>query len=226
MTKVKTLGAVVNRTRAAGCPEVEGVTIAAYAMNSSSQTVSSGLWRWLQGTGLERFELARAADDWIFRGTILTLAAHAAAEAKYEIVCDHSFRTMRANVSVRDATGERTLQIATENGRWYENSRENKTVIGAVDIDLGWSPSTNTLPIKRLKLAIGQTSGEFIAAWVRFPDLILQPLPQQYVRLADRQYRYSSHSGAFVANLLVDNDDLVLDYEGFWQRVEAGKGAG
>jgi uncharacterized protein len=188
-------------------------------MNSSSQTVSSGLWRWLQGTGLERFELARVADDWIFRGTILTLAADAAAEARYEIVCDRSFRTRQANVSVCDVTGERTLQIATENGRWYENGRENKTVIGAVDIDLGWSPSTNTLPIKRLKLAIGQTSGEFIAAWVRFPDLTLQPLPQEYVRLADRQYQYSSRSGAFIAKLLVDDHDLVLDYEGYWQRV-------
>jgi hypothetical protein len=191
-------------------------------MNPSSQIVSSGLWRWLQGTGLERFELARAADDWIFRGTILTLAADAAAEAKYEIVCDCSFRTRRANVSVRDATGEHTLQIATENGRWYENGRENKTVIDALDIDLGWSPSTNTLPIRRLNLEIGQTSGEFMAAWVRFPDLTLQPLPQEYVRLADRQYRYSSRSGAFVANLLVDDDDLVIDYERFWQRVTNG----
>jgi len=198
------------------------VTIAVSAMNPSSQIVSSGLWRWLQGTGLERFELARAADDWIFRGTILTLAADAAAEAKYEIVCDCSFRTRRANVSVRDATGEHTLQIATENGRWYENGRENKTVIDALDIDLGWSPSTNTLPIRRLKLEIGQTSGEFMAAWVRFPDLTLQPLPQEYVRLADRQYRYSSRSGAFVANLLVDDDDLVIDYERFWQRVTNG----
>ena len=201
---------------------VNGVTIAAYAMKSGSQIVSSGLWRWLQGTGLERFELARASDDWIFRGTILTLAADAAAEAKYEIVCDRSFRTREANVSVRDATGERTLQIATEKGRWYENGRENKTVVGALDIDLGWSPSTNTLPIRRLKLEIGQTSGEFMAAWVRFPDLTLQPLPQEYVRLADRQYRYSSRSGAFVANLLVDDDDLVLDYERFWQRVTNG----
>src|ERR1041384_6499291 len=201
---------------------VNGVTIAAYAMKSGSQIVSSGLWRWLQGTGLERFELARASDDWIFRGTILTLAADAAAEAKYEIVCDRSFRTREANVSVRDATGERTLQIATEKGRWYENGRENKTVVGALDIDLGWSPSTNTLPIRRLKLEIGQTSGEFMAAWVRFPDLTLQPLPQEYVRLTDRQYRYSSRSGAFVANLLVDDDDLVLDYERFWQRVTNG----
>lgn len=192
-------------------------------MDSSRQTVSSGLWRWLQGTGLERFELLRAADDWIFRGTILTLATGTAAEARYEIVCDRSFRTRQANVSVLDATGEHTLRIATENGQWRENGRENKTVNGALDIDLGWSPSTNTLPIKRLKLEIGQTSGEFMAAWVRFPDLTLQPLPQEYVRLADRQYCYSSRSGAFVANLLVDDDDLVLDYEGFWQRMRDSK---
>ncbi|MGZ4890548.1 MAG: putative glycolipid-binding domain-containing protein [Candidatus Angelobacter sp.] len=192
-------------------------------MNSRSQTVSSGLWQWLQGTGLERFEFVRSSDDWIFRGTILTLAGDAAAEAKYEIVCDRSFRTRRANVSVRDAAGERTLQIATESGRWYENGRENQTVKGAVDIDLGWSPSTNTLPIRRLGLKIGDASGEFIAAWVRFPELTLQPLPQEYLRLAARHYRYSSRSGAFVVNLLVDDDDLMLDYEGFWQRLRSNK---
>ena len=151
------------------------------------------------------------------------MAGNSAAEAKYEIVCDRSFRTRRANVSVRDATGERTLQIATESGRWYENGRENRTVAGALDIDLGWSPSTNTLPIKRLQLEIGQTSGEFMAAWVRFPELTLQPLSQEYVRLAERQYRYSSRGGAFTANLLVDDEDLVLDYEGFWQRVRNNK---
>ena len=102
---------------------------------------------------------------------------------RYEIACDRSFHTKQANVSVRDSTGERSLQIEAQNGRWFENGRENQTVKGAVDIDLGWSPSTNTLPIKRLKLEIGQTSGEFIAAWVRFPELTLQPLPQEYLRL-------------------------------------------
>jgi hypothetical protein len=187
-------------------------------MLSSTHMVCDGLWRWLQGTGLERFEFLRAGDEWTFRGTILTLAHDAVAEARYEITCDRSFCTKAANISVRDATGERALQIATENGRWYENGRQNLTVNGAIDIDLGWSPSTNTLPIKRLKLEIGQSSGEFVAAWVRFPELTLQPLRQEYVRLGDRKYRYSSRGGAFVAELLVDDHDLVLDYEGFWQR--------
>jgi uncharacterized protein len=187
-------------------------------MDSSPQSVVTGLWRWLQGTGLERFEFLRTADEWIFRGTILTLVHDAATEARYEITCDHSFRTKAANISARDGVGERTLKIAAESGRWYENGIENQTVAGAIDIDLGWSPSTNTLPIKRLGLKIGQTSGEFNATWVRFPELTLQPLPQEYLRLGDRKYRYSSRGGAFVAELLVDEDDLVLGYEGFWQR--------
>lgn len=225
MTKVKTLVAVVNRSSASGCPRVGGVTIAEYTVNSSPQTVSSGLWRWLQGTGLERFELVRRADDWIFRGTILTLAADAATEARYEIICDRSFRTKTASISLRDPNGERRLKIAAQNGHWFENGRENEAVNGALDIDLGWSPSTNTLPIRRLGLEIGQSSGEFTAAWVRFPELTLQPLPQEYFRLEDRKYRYSSRGGAFVANILVDDNDLTLNYEGFWQRVDPGKTA-
>ena len=190
-------------------------------MNSSFQIISSGLWRWLQVTGLERFDLVRAAEGWIFRGTILTLADDTAAEARYEIFCDHSFRTRSANISLVDSNGERNLKIETQNGRWFENGRENKTVGGALDIDLGWSPSTNTLPIRRLKLEIGESSGEFVAAWVRFPELSLQPLPQEYLRLANRQYRYSSREGAFVASLTVDDDGLIMDYEGFWLRVNS-----
>ncbi|HEV8494347.1 MAG TPA: putative glycolipid-binding domain-containing protein [Candidatus Angelobacter sp.] len=217
-SKVMTLPPVVNRSGALWPKKHEGVTIAMSLMDSAPKLIASGLWRWLQGTGLERFEFLRTSDEWLFRGTIIALAGDAAVEAGYEIRCDHLFRTKTANISVRDSAGERKLQTAAQDGRWFENGVENQTVRGALDIDLGWSPSTNTLPIRRLGLEIGQASGEIIAAWVRFPELTLQPLPQQYLRLGDRKYRYSSRGGAFVAELLVDEHDLVLDYEGFWQR--------
>ncbi|HEU4416520.1 MAG TPA: putative glycolipid-binding domain-containing protein, partial [Candidatus Angelobacter sp.] len=60
-------------------------------------------------------------------------------------------------------------------------------------------------------------------AWVRFPELTLQPLPQEYLRVSDRQYRYSSRNGAFTAGLTVDEVGLVMDYEGFWRRVDERK---
>ena len=188
-------------------------------MSLNAQPVCAGLWRWLQGAGLERFEFERSAQGWVLRGTILVQADSGAAEARYEISCDRSFRTRHAHVSLHDAAGDRELLISVENGLWRQNGRESPSVRGALDIDLGWSPSTNTLPIRRLELETGQSSGEIVAAWVRFPELALEPLPQEYLRVAERVYRYSSRGGAFTAELTVDDDGLVVDYEGLWQRV-------
>jgi len=190
-------------------------------MSMDSEIISTGFWRWLQGAGLERFELMRASDAWIFRGTILAQVAEGAFEARYELVCDKTFLTRRAQIHVRGPAGERTLAISAENGRWHANGSETASVRGALDIDLGWSPSTNTLPIRRIGLQVGRSSGEFTAAWVRFPGLTLEPLSQEYVRLSQRLYRYSSRGGAFTAQLHVDDQGLVVDYQGFWQRVRA-----
>lgn len=188
-------------------------------MKPDERIINCGMWKWLQRSGLERFEFLQSPGRWIFRGSILTLA-DSAAEAKYEISCDRQFRTQHVQAAVRDGRGERKLEIASENGRWYQNGSEVEAVRGAVDIDLGWSPSTNTLPIRRLGLSVGQSSGEFTAAWVRFPDLVLEPLSQEYSRLQDRLYQYSSRGGAFKARLQVDEHALVSDYEGIWRRLE------
>jgi len=168
---------------------------------------------------LERFELMQKADGWLLRGTILALEKQGPAQADYEILCDAAWHTRRADVSLRDTTGERSLRLTVEDGRWSENGHERETVRGCIDIDLGWSPSTNTLPIRRLRLAVGQKSGVITAAWVRFPELTLEPLPQEYERLAERRYRYSSRGGAFTAELEIDEDGLVVDYERIWRRV-------
>ena len=184
----------------------------------AGKIVASGFWRWLVGTGLERFELMHAGEEWVLQGTILAMPS-SAAEARYEIICDAQFRTQRVQIVLRDFGGERRLELSAENGRWYANGQEAASVRGAIDVDLGWSPSTNTLPICRLGLEVGQSSGEFTAAWVRFPELVLEPLPQEYRRLGEREYLYVSRGGAFQARLLVDDYGLVIDYEGFWQRV-------
>lgn len=187
-------------------------------MNGNQKLMASGLWRWLQGTGLERFEFLHSGEEWIFRGTVLTQAGNAAAEARYQVICDAGFRTRDVQVSLRSEGPERMLHIEASDGRWLVNGIENPAVRGAIDIDLGWSPSTNTLPIRRLALKVGQSSGEMVAAWVRFPELTLEPLPQEYFRTAEQKYRYSSRSGGFNAELLVDEHGLVMEYEGFWRR--------
>ena len=87
-------------------------------------------------------------------------------------------------------------------------------------MDLGIGASTNTLPMRRLSLPVGGAT-EVHAAWVRFPDLELERLPQRYTRLADRRYRYESLDSGFTAELDVDDLGLVVLYPGWCERVAA-----
>jgi len=173
----------------------------------------------VQGAGLERFELVGQEKLWVLKGTILHLHDSSPVEARYLIECDLGWRTANARIEVHDHHQERTLQIKTEGGHWTANGDPQPQLDGCIDIDLEWSPSTNTLPIRRLNLENGASSGPLVAAWIRFPDLALEPLAQEYQRVADRTYRYASHGGTFTAELLVDEHGLVEEYKGFWQQV-------
>ena len=163
-----------------------------HAKLSPPQLIDVALWRNLERPGLERFELFQTRNGWLLRGTILTDTDNGPAETAYKIVCDSNWLTREADISLRQRSEDRHLPIAAQTGTWYEDKNENKTVAGAIDIDLAWTPSTNTLPIRRLKLAIGESSGPVTAAWINFPDLRLQPLPQQYKRLAQDRCLYTS----------------------------------
>jgi hypothetical protein len=182
--------------------------------------IASGLWRRVEASGLERFELLNDGGAWHLRGTILLRHEGRDFEARYEVRCDEAWRTRGCDVTLREGGGERHLRLAAGEGRW---TRDGGTAVpgveGALDVDLGWTPSTNTLPIRRLRLPAGAHSGPLVAAWIRFPELSVEPLAQDYVRLDERRYRYSSAGGAFTAELDVDEDGLVTRYDRFWERV-------
>src|SRR5207248_5915167 len=116
-------------------------------------------WERLTVPGLESFSLLPVTAGWSLSGTIVTLHEGIAADSRYEIYCDHSWRTQRAVIEIRFKGTTRTLGIAAGNGHWAVDNREVRELEGCVDIDLGWSPSTNLLPIRRLNLAVGGDSG-------------------------------------------------------------------
>lgn len=119
-------------------------------------------------------------------------------------------------VHVRDLRGFEawTLALARDaKGSWTVDGVRAPSLKGCTDVDLGCSPSPNTLPIRRLRLAIG-ASHTIQAALVRFPELAVVKAAQTYTRLDEFTYRHAS--GIFEAELTVD-EDLVTAYA-VWQR--------
>jgi hypothetical protein len=113
---------------------------------------------------------------------------------------------------------DRLIDFTTDGtGRWVLHGESRPDLHGCVDVDLGFSPSTNTLPIRRLDLAVGE-SDALRVAWVEWPSLMVHAAEQRYERLSANRYRF--RSGEFSAVLVVGPEGLVRDYEGLWVAVE------
>jgi uncharacterized protein len=192
------------------------------------------LWRSLQEEGLDHCSLwrypASGLDQpgWALRGTAVAAYDAVPTEIRYRVVCDDRWLTRTVRVGVLHAGQKRSLRLETAgDGRWLCDGEEVAAYRGCVDVDLGIGASTNTLPIRRLGLSVGQAA-EIVAAWVRFPDLELTPLPQRYTRLAEDRYRYESLDSGFSADLVVDDQGLVVRYPQWCERIavfDPGPGA-
>jgi hypothetical protein len=143
-------------------------------------------------------------------GTVLGSEAGAPVRIEYRVLTDGAGLTTAAHV--RDLRGfeQRTLTLERDaKGNWTVDGAKVRALKGATDVDLGCSPSTNTLPIRRLRIGVG-ASKTIKAAWVRFPELTVVKAEQTYTRLDEFTYRYAS--GDFEAELTVDDEDLVAAY--------------
>jgi hypothetical protein len=143
-------------------------------------------------------------------GTVLGSEDGAPVRIEYRVLTDGAGLTTAAHV--RDLRGfeQRTLTLERDaKGNWTVDGTKVRGLKGATDVDLGCSPSTNTLPIRRLRIGVG-ASKTIKAAWVRFPELTVVKADQTYTRIDEFTYRYAS--GDFEAELTVDDEDLVAAY--------------
>jgi uncharacterized protein len=96
---------------------------------------------------------------------------------------------------------------------------------GARDVDLGLSPLTNLMPLRRAGLHEGPGATDLLAAWISVPDLGLHASRQRYEHVRGgangavvRYLDAGAHAG-FTSELEVDGDGLVRVYPGLAQRV-------
>lgn len=119
------------------------------------------MWSNLGIDGIDRCELRRTTEGYLLKGALLGLLpdGRRPIEARYEIHCDEHWRTHRALIEQTIARDRRSLRLSSESlGRWHGDGRELPELSGCIDIDLGLTPATNTIPIRRLSFGIATPS--------------------------------------------------------------------
>jgi len=181
-------------------------------------------WRRLDRPGHEAARLVFHAPFWQLTGTAVFADAGAPCRVEYQITCDPEWRTLAGQLSGWIGARRMVCGISADaRRRWRLDGRECPAVQGCVDLDLSFSPATNLLAIRRLGLASGNEAA-VRAAWLRFPELRLEPLEQRYRCLDAERYRYESGSAddVFRTELRVAPSGFVVEYPGRWARESCG----
>jgi uncharacterized protein len=154
----------------------------------------------------------------------------------YRLETAAGFVTSRLEVQSSGEGWERSLELTRDRGGWRvsrfsagevdlpEPRGDPASFSDALDCDLGLSPLTNLLPLRRLDLlSSGGAAVEITTAWVSVPDLTVQADGQRYSLVSSdpdqHVVRYEATDGAFAADITVDRDGLVLDYPGIGRRL-------
>lgn len=97
-------------------------------------------------------------------------------------------------------------------GRWTDAEEKHIPELdGCFDVDIQWSPLTNSLPVNRIRLQQGEPQ-EIRVAYISLPDLALTVVSQSYERIGDSSVQYASEMSSRAHTIDIDEDGIVTNY--------------
>jgi len=179
--------------------------------------LSTVLWERLDGFGTELCRLETTGAGYRLSGVLLSRDHGRPVEIRYDVTADGGWRTLGARVAVdgpRDST-EVTID-ADGAGAWRLDGHPVALEQPCLDLDLSFTPATNTLALRRLNPEAGQRLPTR-ALLVSVPSFRARAAEQSYERIDATTYRYVSRYAN--RRLVVDANGLVLDYELGWRKL-------
>jgi uncharacterized protein len=173
----------------------------------SEQTIVERTWTSEILRSREEFTLASTDTGYRLAGAVRIVRDETPVEIAYQVDCAPDWTTGAAMVEIPALSVD--LRLRVDAGSWTVDGEPRPDLDGCIDVDLGWTPATNTLPIRRLGTAADEPQ-TIRVAWLRWPELVILPSDQTYTRRSDRLWAYAS--GEFTAELEVDEHGVVVDY--------------
>lgn len=134
-----------------------------------------------------------------------------------DALCDGDWKPRSSSIEVILPMQVRTIELRSDHvGDWEVNGESASHLNGCSDIDLGQTPATNTVPLRRLDLEVGDTTS-IVAAWVDPPNFIWLAVKGTTPGWRPDRWRYRSDDYDF--ELVTDAaSGLVLVYvDDFWR---------
>ena len=178
------------------------------------------VWERLDFVGVEHFVFEDA-------GEIKKVSSHVIGvyeneepfAVSYKVEIDAEWRVSAFLVEALDGTNRRIEMKSDGNGVWFDGDGTRRAEFdGCIEIDITMTPSTNTLPVRRLSLSVGEQK-RISVLYIELPEFKVKRVEQFYTRLDERVYVYEGYPEGFRAEIKVDEDGFVADYPELFRRV-------
>lgn len=180
------------------------------------------VWQTIEEPGIEHLVLGKTLSGaFIATSAVVGLFNGQPSSITYNITMNPNWHTTRVVVTVNNIV--RRLDLLSDgSGNWTSGDPDLDQVLeGCLDVDIIVTPFTNTLPIRRLDLSVGNTA-EIEVVYIMLPSLDISRKRQRYTRKSERRWCFDSLEDdctVFSADLEVDADGLVTDYPGLFTRL-------
>lgn len=178
------------------------------------------IWKSEDGTGEENLSLQWSKDS--IKATSRAVGGDTDLltnwDVSYSVACDSEWRTRRFIVD-EHITNRHLALYGDGKGHWKnENGEALESIAGCIDIDFRATPLSNTLPIRRTNLGVGESTAIEVA-YINTPDLAISSVKQIYTRLSERTWKFEQPDADFRAIITVDGEGLVVEYPGLFHRL-------
>ncbi len=175
------------------------------------------LWTCLDKNGQDACRISKVPDGWSIEGSALFCHQNDVASLYYRLACDDSWCSTMALVKGWFGAKNIELSIIQEGcKRWFINGHHDASLDGLMDIDLGFTPASNTNALRRLNLKASEAATS-VALWLDTEDWKVKKLYQEYACIVPHTYDYASPLHDYRAILKTTDFGIISEYPGLWR---------
>lgn len=136
----------------------------------------------------------------------------------YQIVVDNNWETRFFSISCSHGHKNYFLHAHKINNVWVIDDVEHPEFNECLDVDIAITPYTNSLPINRLKMEVGE-SKDIKVLYINPIEERVALVMQRYTRLTENTYHYENLWNDFKATIIVEENGLVTDYPEMYKAI-------
>lgn len=171
----------------------------------------------------EHLNLFENNESIVADGIMVHLSSNDSFRIRYKITCNLFWQVQKVEMQRIDEYDNELILNSDGNGHWADDKGNSiEALEGCTDIDIYFSPFTNTLALRRLKLDKDESS-VINVVYIIAPELTVEAVQQKYTCLNKSTkgglYLYESMDSDFKSELPVDSNMLLKEYPKFFRRV-------